>query len=70
MFTMGSGITAAYSIVKSIIDNELEETRIHFIGGFQNILQIPLKRELQTLTDYWNFICTLHISQLHSKLYS
>ena len=68
MFTMGSGITAVYSIVRLIINNELEETRIHFIGGFQNVLQIPLKKELQTLTDYWNFKCTLHISQLHNNI--
>ncbi|XP_043262656.1 NADH-cytochrome b5 reductase-like isoform X2 [Colletes gigas] len=65
MFSMGSGITAVYPIAKSIIDNELEETKIHLIWGFHNILQIPLKKELQILSDYWNFKCTLYISQLH-----
>lgn len=64
---MGSGITAVYPIAKSIVDNESEETKIHLIGGFKNILQIPLKKELQTLSDYWNFKCTLHISQLQSN---
>lgn len=66
MFSMGSGITAVYPIAKSIVDNELEETKIHLIGGFRNILQIPLKKELQILSDYWNFKCTLHLSELHS----
>ncbi|XP_033308563.1 NADH-cytochrome b5 reductase-like isoform X1 [Bombus vancouverensis nearcticus] len=66
MFSMGSGITAVYPIAKSIVDNESEETKIHLIGGFKNILQIPLKKELQTLSDYWNFKCTLHISQLQN----
>ena len=66
MFSMGSGITPFYSIAKSIIDNELEETKVHLIGGFKNISQIPLKRELQTLSDYWNFQCTLYISQSKS----
>ncbi|XP_076385854.1 NADH-cytochrome b5 reductase-like isoform X2 [Megachile rotundata] len=69
MFTMGSGITAVYSLANSIVNNELEETRVHLIGGFQNISQIPLKKELQALTDYWNFKCTLYISQLHSNAY-
>lgn len=69
MFTMGSGITAVYSLANSIINNELEETRVHLIGGFQNISQIPLKKELQALSDYWNFKCTLYISQLHSNIY-
>ncbi|KAK9297171.1 hypothetical protein QLX08_009039 [Tetragonisca angustula] len=66
MFSMGSGITPVYSIAKSIIDNELEETKVHLIGGFKNISHIPLKRELQTLSDYWNFQCTLYISQIQN----
>ncbi|XP_076233612.1 NADH-cytochrome b5 reductase-like [Calliopsis andreniformis] len=66
MFSMGSGIAAVYPIAKSIIDNEFEETKIDFIGGFQSISQIPLKKELQVLSDYWNFICTLYISQSHN----
>lgn len=67
MFSMGSGITVVYHIAKSIVENELEETKIHLIGGFKNILQIPLKKELQILSDYWNFKCTLHISQMQSN---
>ncbi|XP_076618611.1 NADH-cytochrome b5 reductase-like isoform X2 [Colletes latitarsis] len=70
MFSMGSGITAVYPIAKSIIDNELEETKIHLIWGFHNILQIPLKKELQILSDYWNFKCTLYISQLHNDVHN
>ncbi|XP_006615626.2 NADH-cytochrome b5 reductase-like [Apis dorsata] len=66
MFSMGSGITVVYHIAKSIVENELEETKIHLIGGFKNILQIPLKKELQILSDYWNFKCTLHISQMQN----
>ncbi|OAD57798.1 NADH-cytochrome b5 reductase-like, partial [Eufriesea mexicana] len=66
MFSMGSGITAVYPIAKSIVNDELDDTKIHLIGGFKNILQIPLKKELQTLSDYWNFKCTLYISQLKS----
>ncbi|KZC10307.1 NADH-cytochrome b5 reductase-like [Dufourea novaeangliae] len=69
MFSMGSGITAMYPISKSIIDNELEETRIHFIGCFLNILQIPLKKELQILSDYWNFKCALYISELQNEVH-
>ncbi|KOX70001.1 NADH-cytochrome b5 reductase-like, partial [Melipona quadrifasciata] len=66
MFSMGSGITPVYSIAKSVVDDELEETKIHLIGGFKNVSQIPLKRELQTLSDYWNFHCTLYISQIEN----
>ena len=68
MFSMGSGITAIYPIAKAVIDNELEETKIYLVGGFRNISQIPLKKQLQSLSDYWNFKCTLYISQLHNDV--
>ncbi|XP_031841774.1 NADH-cytochrome b5 reductase-like isoform X2 [Nomia melanderi] len=70
MFCMGSGITAMYPVAKSIIDNELEETRIHFIGCFQKMSQVPLKKELQIFSDYWNFKCTLYISQLQNEIHN
>ncbi|XP_047353035.1 NADH-cytochrome b5 reductase-like isoform X1 [Vespa velutina] len=63
MFCIGSGITAVYSLAKVIVENEIEETRINFIAGFRSILCVPLKKELQYLSDYWNFVCTLHISE-------
>nr|XP_033338654.1 NADH-cytochrome b5 reductase-like isoform X1 [Megalopta genalis] len=68
MFCMGSGITAMYPVIKSIIDNELEETRIHFVGCYRKVSQIPLKKELQIFSDYWNFKSVLYISQLLNEV--
>ncbi|XP_066583707.1 NADH-cytochrome b5 reductase-like [Prorops nasuta] len=63
IYCIGSGITAVYPIIKNIVESEVEETKIHLIAGFQTVSHIPLTKELRTLSDYWNFKCTLHISQ-------
>ncbi|KAI4488547.1 hypothetical protein M0802_011495 [Mischocyttarus mexicanus] len=62
IFCIGSGITAVYPLAKAIVENEEEETKINFIAGFRSISCVPLKKELQNLSDYWNFVCTLHLS--------
>ncbi|XP_043495405.1 NADH-cytochrome b5 reductase-like isoform X1 [Polistes fuscatus] len=63
MFCIGSGITAVYPLAKVIVENEEEETKINFIAGFRSISCVPLKKELRNLSDYWNFVCTIHISE-------
>ncbi|XP_050450960.1 NADH-cytochrome b5 reductase-like [Cataglyphis hispanica] len=67
MFSIGSGIAALYPIARSIVDDETELTRIHLVAGFQSMTHVPLKKELRHLTDYWNFKCTLQLSQLNDK---
>lgn len=62
MFGIGSGIAPFYPIVRTIVSDSNEETRIHLIAGFQTVAHVPLKKELQKLTDFWNFKCTLYLS--------
>ncbi|XP_063978568.1 NADH-cytochrome b5 reductase-like [Diachasmimorpha longicaudata] len=64
MFGIGSGIAALYPIVKAITEDEMDDTRMHLIIGFKSIQSIPLKKELQLLTDYWNVDCTLRLAEL------
>lgn len=68
MFSIGSGIAALYPLAKSIIDNESEETKIFMYSGFHSYNHIPLIKELRILTDFWNFECTMCLSQ-KSKLF-
>ncbi|XP_072760856.1 NADH-cytochrome b5 reductase-like [Anoplolepis gracilipes] len=70
MFSIGSGIAALYPIARSIVDDETELTRIYLIAGFRSVAHIPLKKELRHLVDYWNFKCTLQLSQLNDKTVS
>lgn len=70
MFSIGSGIASLYPIAKMIVDDETELTRIHLVAGFRSVAHVPLKKELRHLTDYWNFKCTLQLSQLDDKIVS
>ncbi|EZA62219.1 NADH-cytochrome b5 reductase [Ooceraea biroi] len=67
MFGIGSGIAALYPVAKAIVDDETESTRVHLVAGFQSLAQVPLKTELRQLVNYWNFKCTLQLSQLNDK---
>ncbi|XP_071563929.1 NADH-cytochrome b5 reductase-like isoform X1 [Temnothorax nylanderi] len=67
MFSIGSGIAALYPVAKAIVDDETELTRVHLVAGFRSIKHVPLKKELTHLADYWNFKCTLQLSQLNDK---
>ncbi|XP_043289905.1 NADH-cytochrome b5 reductase-like [Venturia canescens] len=61
-FCIGSGIAAIYPIARSVVDEETDETRFHLVAGFRTTAEIPLRIELQQLSDYWNVKCTLQIS--------
>ncbi|XP_011495737.1 PREDICTED: NADH-cytochrome b5 reductase-like isoform X2 [Ceratosolen solmsi marchali] len=63
MLSIGSGIAAFYPLAASIVKDELEDTKINMMLGFRFLSHVPLKDELRILTDYWNFECTLYLSQ-------
>ncbi|XP_039314600.1 NADH-cytochrome b5 reductase-like isoform X2 [Solenopsis invicta] len=68
MFSIGSGIAALYPVAKAIVNDETELTRIHLIAGFRSAAHLPLRKELTHLANYWNFKCTLQLSQLNDKI--
>lgn len=63
MLSIGSGIAALYPVAVSIVKDDSEDTKIQLISGFRSLSHVPLKDELRVLTDYWNFECTLYLSQ-------
>ena len=67
MFSIGSGIAVMYPIINSIILDDLEDTRICLNSSFRYFSIVPFKEELRRLADYWNFSCTLFLTQ-ESKL--
>lgn len=69
MLSIGTGIAAVYPVAVSIVENELEDTRIRMVSGFRSFAHVPLKDELRVLSDYWNFECTLFLSRQESMFY-
>ncbi|XP_023245078.1 NADH-cytochrome b5 reductase-like [Copidosoma floridanum] len=63
MLSIGSGIAAMYPLASSIVQDDLEDTKINMTVGFRSFSHVPLNDELRLLSDYWNFECTLYLSQ-------
>jgi NAD(P)H-flavin reductase len=68
MLSIGSGIAALYPLAVSIVEDELEDTKINMMLGFRSSSHVPLKNELRLLANYWNFECTLCLSK-ESKIF-
>ncbi|CAG5103417.1 Similar to Cyb5rl: NADH-cytochrome b5 reductase-like (Mus musculus) [Cotesia congregata] len=67
MFSVGSGLAAFVPIIKSIIDDEEDETRVCLNAGFRSVDLVPLTKNLQLFTDYWNVECNLYLTEDASK---
>lgn len=63
MFSIGSGIAAMFPIINAIISNESEETKVQLNSSFRNFSNVPFKEDLRRLTDFWNFSCTIFLTQ-------
>lgn len=63
MLSIGTGVAALFPLANSIVKDETENTKINFLAGFRSLSHVPLKNELRLLADYWNFKCTLFLSQ-------
>ncbi|XP_008554863.1 NADH-cytochrome b5 reductase-like [Microplitis demolitor] len=63
MFSIGSGLAVFLPIIKSIIDDEEDETRVFLTAGFRSLDLVPMKKKLKLFTDYWNVQCTLYLTE-------
>uniref|UniRef100_A0A0A9YDL2 NADH-cytochrome b5 reductase n=1 Tax=Lygus hesperus TaxID=30085 RepID=A0A0A9YDL2_LYGHE len=62
MICMGTGIAPMYAISKQIIENEEDETVIHLLYGSKTPEDIIFRKDINELSNYWNFSCTHFIS--------
>lgn len=63
MLCIGTGIAPMYSIIKSIINNDKDETFVQLMYGVQTANDIILRDELRQFTAYWNFNEQFYLSQ-------
>lgn len=66
MLSAGTGIAPMYSIVKSIVDDDVDETCIRLLFACKDFEDILLRNEIQALSLYWNFSAEIFLSQATS----
>ena len=54
MLACGTGITPMYQIMRHILDNEEDETRLVLLYSLSRAKDILLKKELDEFSNYWN----------------
>lgn len=53
MLAAGTGLAPMIPVIRSILDDENDETRIHLF--FCCSSHLPMREELKAFSDYWNF---------------
>ncbi|XP_069684819.1 NADH-cytochrome b5 reductase-like [Periplaneta americana] len=63
MICAGTGIAPMYSISKSIVENDSDDTIVRLLFACKDFEDILLRNELQKLTLYWNFSAEIFLSR-------
>lgn len=64
----GVAIAPLYTLISSILSNELDETIVYLIACFQDVDNILLRSELAERQLFWNFKSRIHLSRQHCGL--
>lgn len=62
-FVQGVAIAPVYSTLRSILDDEGDETRLTLCACFRNLAGVLLRDELRSLAGYWNFAYAIYLSR-------
>jgi cytochrome-b5 reductase len=63
MLAAGTGITPLYQVACSVVDNENDETMVHLVYACRTASEVLMKKELDRLSEYWNFTVIYVLSQ-------
>lgn len=63
MLACGTGIAPMIQIIKTIVENDKEDTFIHLVYGCRTQQDILLKDELDHYASYWNFTVLYALSR-------
>lgn len=67
MFAAGTGIAPMFQIIKSILNDDDDMTRILLLYSSKSFKDILLRNELHTLQAYWNFKVCHYLSTERDK---
>uniref|UniRef100_A0A182JX27 Uncharacterized protein n=1 Tax=Anopheles christyi TaxID=43041 RepID=A0A182JX27_9DIPT len=62
-FVQGVAIAPIYSILRAILDDEEDETRLTLCACFRDLASVLLRDELRSLAGYWNFKYAIYLSR-------
>lgn len=60
---MGTGVIPLLSVIRSILNDEMDETFLHLICGFRNMADVFPLDDLKEFSAFWNFKLTLCLSR-------
>ncbi|XP_059093202.1 NADH-cytochrome b5 reductase-like [Tigriopus californicus] len=60
---MGTGIVPLLSVIRSILNDEMDETFLHLVCGFRQMTDVFPLDELKVFSAFWNFKLTLCLSR-------
>jgi len=63
MFCAGTGIAPMYTVLREVLENERDETRVQMHYASPTFDQICFRDELREFTRYWNFVAYLYLSK-------
>lgn len=66
-FSQGVGIAPIYRIIKSILENEEDDTVIDWRLCFKNVDNIIKRNEIYEYKQFWNFNYQIYLSELHQN---
>ncbi|XP_058060455.1 NADH-cytochrome b5 reductase-like [Anopheles bellator] len=62
-FAQGVAIAPVYSALRTILDDEEDETRLTLWACFRDLSSLLLRSELRSMAAYWNFKYALYMSR-------
>lgn len=63
IFTHGVAMSSVYRIVTSILENPEDDSRIYFVGCFQDLDNILFRDEIHSWNKFWNFDGSVYLSR-------
>lgn len=67
MLSVGTGLAPMISVIKSILNNELDESIVHLKCGFKSIDHIIYRNNLKEMTHFWNFSLEYYFSEIRES---
>lgn len=70
MLAAGTGIAPMIPVIRTVLDNEEDETFITLLYGCKRYADVLCKKQLDEWQQYWNFKCLYALSKVNQLWYN